>query len=290
MAQVKTPPVPPPFDAARHWRALVERRRVQMDTAYERAGLSSGDYWTRRASAYRRATHERTEADPFFLRVRDALSEDSTVLDVGAGTGRHTLALAPYARRVVAVDPSEAMLGLLREDVESRAISNVETVLSDWMTADVDDADHVICSHVLYPIADVVPFIERLQRHARERAWIYIRVDPLPTDLGLWKEFYGEPLQPQPTFPDLYPVLLQHDIVADVEIVEHRFTLTYDSLDEAVAQARHTLCLREDDEASTGKLRTLLQDLLVPHDSGRLGPPMESARSAIVCWTPRTSG
>ena len=281
------PQIPPQTNAAERWRALVERRRVQMDTAYAQAEISSGDYWARRAPAYRAAMHRRTDADPFFLRVKEHVSRQTTVIDVGAGTGRHTIALAPFVRRVVAVDPSEAMLGLLRQDVAAESLSNVDTVLAEWMQADVEPADVVICSHVLYPIADVVPFIEKLQAHARRRVWVYLRVDPLPTDLGLWSEFYGTPLQAQPVLSDLYPVLLQLDIAADVKVVEHRFTLTYESVDEAVTQARHSLCLREDDDQATSKLRGLLDRLLVPHEGGRIGPPIESTRSAMISWIPR---
>ena len=43
------------------------------------------------------------------------LSQDSTVVDLGAGTGQFALAAAQVCRRVVAVDPSPVMLSLLRE-------------------------------------------------------------------------------------------------------------------------------------------------------------------------------
>jgi len=282
------PVIPPTFDAVSRWQAIVERRRAQMDAVYAEAGMSSADYWARRAAAYRKSLHERVDQDPFFMRVQASVSPESEVLDVGAGTGRHTLALAPHVRRVVAVDPSEAMLSLLRQDVAAAALSNVEAIHADWMSAQLEPADAVICSHVLYPIADVVPFIRKLETHARGRVWIYIRVDPLATDLGLWKEFHGIPLQDQPTFVDLYPVLLQMGVVADVEVVEHRFTLTYASVDEAVAQVRNGVCLREDDEEGTARLRALLERLLTRTEAGRYGPPIESARSAIISWARRT--
>src|SRR5579859_4458585 len=105
------PPPPEPIDYVQRWAQLVERRRAQMDAAYAVAGQSSGDYWGRRAKAYRQSLHERMDEDPFFLRVREATTAATSVLDVGAGTGRHTLALAPHVRTVTAVDPSPAMLG-----------------------------------------------------------------------------------------------------------------------------------------------------------------------------------
>jgi len=284
------PPTPEPIDYDARWRQIVERRRAQMDAAYDDSGLRNVDYWGRRAKQYREALHSRADEDPFFLRVRDAVTKDSTVLDVGAGTGRHTLALAPLVRRVTAVDPSQAMLDLLRDDLAEQRITNVDVVQDEWMQAQVEPADAVICSHVFYPIADAAAFARRLDAHARQRVFVYIRVDPLATDLGLWREFYGVPLQGQPVFGDLYPLLEQVGIVADVDIVEHRFTWTFSSMEEAVVQVRNALCLREDDAGADEKLRGLLRERLVESRDGRLGPRIESARSAIISWRGRSAG
>jgi SAM-dependent methyltransferase len=281
------PPPPAPIDYVQRWYDIVERRRVQMDTAYAASGIKNADYWGKRAKTYRQALHQRTEEDPFFVRVRRAVTSESTVLDVGAGTGRHTLALAPHVRHITAVDPSEAMLGFLQQDVAAQAISNVDTVLGDWLQVSVEPADLVICSHVLYPIADPGPFIQRLDQQAAEQVFIYLRVDPMPTDMGLWVEFYGVPLQAQPTALDLLNLLAQIGIMADMEVVEHRFSWTFADIEEAVAQIRNSLCLREDDEAATEKLRALLKERLVGWPNDRLGPAIASSRSAIISWRAR---
>jgi len=284
--------LPPPIEAidyVRRWHDIVERRRVQMDTAYEAAGIKNSDYWGKRAKQYRASLHERMDEDPFLGRIRAATATTSTVLDVGAGTGRHTLALAPQVGRVTAIDPSPAMLGLLREDIASQGLTNVDVVESEWLAANVESADVVICSHVLYPIADVVPFIRKLDEAAKARVFVYLRVDPLPTDMNLWAEFYGVPLQMQPVALDLLNLLDQLGTAADMEVVEHRFTWTFKDLEEAVVQIRNTLCLREEDAAATEKLRTLLDQRLVRWPNGRLGPEVGSARSAIISWSPTSA-
>ena len=139
----------PPIDHIERWRQIVERRRTQMDAAYAEAGTDSGDYWARRAKTYRQALHGGMENDPLLLRVRRDVTPRTTVLDVGAGTGRHTLALAPLAARVTAVEPSRAMLSLLLEDAAAQGLSNVAVVEAEWQAADVEPHDIVICSHVV---------------------------------------------------------------------------------------------------------------------------------------------
>jgi SAM-dependent methyltransferase len=282
------PPEVRPIDFVARWRQIVERRRAQMDAAYARSRIENTDYWGRRAKSYREALHQRMDEDPFLIHVRSAADAGTTVLDVGAGTGRHTLALAPHVARVTAVDPSEAMLGLLQEDVEAHGLRNVDTVLSDWLDAAVAPADLVICSHVLYPIADIRPFLTKLEASARRRVFVYLRADPLPTDMGLWSEFYGVPLQAQPVHMDFVNVLAQMGVMADVEIVEHRFTLTFGTIEEALVQVRNSLCLAEDDAEATARLRRLLDERLIAWPGGRLGPNVASARSAIISWPPRS--
>jgi hypothetical protein len=83
---------------------------------------------------------------------------------------------------------------------------------------------------------------------------------------------------------DLLNALHEMGIAADVTIGEHRFTWTFESVDEAVAQVRQSLCLRDDDEGAATRLRGLLEERLVRWPNGRLGPQIAAARSAIISW------
>ena len=62
------------------------------------------------------------------------LSEDATVVDIGAGTGQFTLAAAEAVRKVVAVDVSPAMLERLRAKLRDRGVGNVECVAGGFLT------------------------------------------------------------------------------------------------------------------------------------------------------------
>jgi ubiquinone/menaquinone biosynthesis C-methylase UbiE len=48
---------------------------------------------------------------------RHGLGADSTLVDLGAGTGTFAIAVAPLCRHVVAVDVSPAMIAMLRDRV-----------------------------------------------------------------------------------------------------------------------------------------------------------------------------
>jgi ubiquinone/menaquinone biosynthesis C-methylase UbiE len=68
------------------------------------------------------------------LLLRRGLTHDSVVVDIGAGTGQFTVAVAPACARVVAVDVSAIMLDRLRAKVRAAGLSNVEVVQAGFLT------------------------------------------------------------------------------------------------------------------------------------------------------------
>ena len=64
------------------------------------------------------------------------LSADSTLVDLGAGTGTFALAAAAHCRRVVAVDISPAMVDAMRTRAAERGVANVEPVHAGFLSYD----------------------------------------------------------------------------------------------------------------------------------------------------------
>src|SRR5204862_275445 len=66
----------------------------------------------------------------------------------------------------------------MRSHIPTR--DNMTVIASSWEDAEVAPADLVICSHVLYGVADPVPFINKLERSARDHVFVMIRESDLP--------------------------------------------------------------------------------------------------------------
>ena len=64
-------------------------------------------------------------------RIAPHLAPDDRVCDAGCGTGHLALALAPYVKRVTAVDISDQALALLAENSRKRGIANIDIRCGD---------------------------------------------------------------------------------------------------------------------------------------------------------------
>jgi ubiquinone/menaquinone biosynthesis C-methylase UbiE len=84
------------------------------------------------------------------------LGPAGTVVDIGAGTGRFALAVAPNAARVVVVDVSPAMLSVVRSRAEEAGFRNIECVQAGFLSYQHTgpDADAVYTRNALHQLPD----------------------------------------------------------------------------------------------------------------------------------------
>jgi SAM-dependent methyltransferase len=73
-------------------------------------------------------------ADDVAVLRSHGLDDDSTVIDLGAGTGTFALAVAPYCGRVIAVDISPAMVAALRAKASSAGVANVAAAQAGFLS------------------------------------------------------------------------------------------------------------------------------------------------------------
>jgi SAM-dependent methyltransferase len=270
--------------AVERWQEMLDARAAQMDAAYAQLGRTSADFWDRRARNYHRATRENVARDPLFLHLTRKVTSQNSVLDVGAGTGRFSLALAPLVQHVTAVEPNAVMLNYLRRDAAALGLSNISSEQTSWQDAPSDlRADIVLCSHVLYPIREIVPFLAKLQAATVEMCYIYMRAKSMDAVLNpLWKHFHGDDRQLEPGYVHALDVLYDMGIYANVEMVQLPSFFTFESLDQAEEQMIEQLIL-PDDARTRGTLRDLLAIWLVERD-GKLYPPVQKMDAAIMSF------
>lgn len=258
------------LDWAERWRDIVRQRSGS-------AGRDHTSYWDRRAPSYARITRHRT--DEFLRVVEPFLSPRKTLIDAGAGAGRHAVPLGELVEWVTAVEPSEGM----RSQIPPR--DNMTIIASTWPDAEVAKADIVICCHVLYGIEEPVPFIAKLQSSARDRVFIMLREGPVPHPATLLRErLVGESAPPTPQFSDLFMLLMQMGIAPDVAFMRYPVLNRYIDMEEALADCRMLIGAGWDET----RARALLEDM-VTRDGDELVIDSGIALSGIAHWQPQAS-
>jgi ubiquinone/menaquinone biosynthesis C-methylase UbiE len=113
--------------------------------------------WDERVDAW-----EEVASSAAFLELRDRICEraaptpDDRVVDLGAGTGLLTLALAPRVAEVTALDISPRMLERLDEHAAADGIDNVRCVVGDLRELPLEDesATLVVSSYAFHHLED----------------------------------------------------------------------------------------------------------------------------------------
>lgn len=269
-----------PIDYAARWRALVAGRDDQRGADY-RDGDAERDPWRKRAGRFATYSNRQLDGDPLFDRLRAMVRPEDTVLDVGAGAGRYAALLAPLVRRVVAVEPSPAMRQHLAERLAASTIENVSIVAAAWPEAAVEAADVVLCSHVVYGVREIAPFMRALDDHARRVCLVSLRVDQHPGHRELSRELFGVTPVRQPALLDLYPVLGELGIVADVQIDPTPGSFRFADHEAALAHYRDRLNVPT---SLAERLHELLAAQLVQAPEGYWRWPGPPPRNAIVSW------
>ena len=208
---------------------------------------------------------------PSLRRALEALPEGGSVLDIGAGGGAASLPLCPPATSVTAVDQSPAMLSAFAELAGTLGIDHTE-VEGLWpdVAGEVGPADVVVCSHVLYNVGDVVPFIAALTSHARRRVVVEITAKHPQSLLNpLWEHFHGVTRPTRPTALDAAAVLRDLGLDVAVEDFEAPPRWTGADWNQQVAFARRRLCLPPEREPEVAELL-----------------PAPAARPLVTLWWP----
>jgi ubiquinone/menaquinone biosynthesis C-methylase UbiE len=125
-------------------------------------------------------------AEEVTLLLRLGLPEDATVVDLGAGTGQFTLAVAPHCARVVAVDVSPVMLTALDTKVQTAGATNIELVQAGFLTYDHlgERADLVYSRYALHHLPDAWKAIALARMRRMLRAGGALRLWDVVYDFG----------------------------------------------------------------------------------------------------------
>ncbi len=167
------------------------------------------NFWNRRADNFQKNVmgekgDKRVNRVLRWLEKQGVELTGKRVLDIGAGPGAFTLAMAQRCREVVALEPAEVMVEYLNAEIKSSALQNVRVIQETWEEVDLEREGLKGAFDLVF--ASMSPGINNLETiekaFACSKGYFYYssfagrrESELMPK---LWRLLYGEELPPWP--------------------------------------------------------------------------------------------
>lgn len=262
------------------WKCQVEENRASSP------GRDCARIWESRESALRFWNMCRKERSRIDQTVWETdISQNSRVLDIGAGPGTLAIPFAQKAEHVTAVEPAEGMCSVMKEKMAEFGVSNIDIVQKRWEDVDIASDlsapyDVVIASFSL-GMKDIQSAVEKMVLASSRYVYLYHFAGPSSWDIQwqiLWPRLHGKAYRLGPKSDVLYNVLYQIGIYPNIRSFRLEHNQPYDSLDEAMA------ALAPQAQVESEEQKALLKDYLsgvLKKEEGKLVLPGSSIRVKI---------
>lgn len=253
----------------------------------------------RRDEAVRASIAERFHEDSLRREKRDdragwiaaniPLDRDTTVLDIGPGTGVLSVAISRRVKRVRTIEPSPAMVSLLNRYLRQEKIANVDCIHKKWEDiVPFEDVTphHVVMASFSLNMRDIRAAVIKMNTLAERHVCLLTFVgNPWWDYRALWPGVHGKEYFVGPDYMDLYNVLYAMGIRADIEIKRTEHVQTFDTLRHAVTFWKSNLGISSPSAMET--VTSYLVKHLIEAD-GKLISRHEM-QTAMIWWTRRPS-
>ncbi|MDR0355343.1 MAG: class I SAM-dependent methyltransferase [Deltaproteobacteria bacterium] len=201
------------------------------------------DFWNRRADTFPRYSDSPNSFGSDMLELAKSLGvtfQDSSVLDIGAGSGQYTLKIAQMAKKVVALDLSDKMLAVSKVDAQALGLSNIEYVLSSWLDYPLPGPFDVVFASMCPALRSDEAINKLLESVGRSLVHIgfYDYVDPAP--MAALINHYGVSKKKFNSGPEMRRWFDDHSLPCRHVQKSGRWVVDYDR-DEAVSWCRTIL-------------------------------------------------
>lgn len=262
------------------WGRRVRANNEQADRVRE--APAHPDFYAPVAASFK-ADPRRTD-EPTLDVLRSLVVPGETWLDIGAGGGRYALPLALAGAKVLALDPSEGMLSVLREAASEFAVQGVTPIPGRWPESAPVPSDVAFISHVGYDVAEIGPFITAMEASAR-RLCVAVLLSEAPATQAavLWPPVHGEERNLLPALPEFLALLLARGKLFTVWLGE-RPAPGYPSLEAIEGFVRQQLFI-EPEGRFTERMRRAIRELAKERD-GRFFLSDRPVAVGVVTWKP----
>jgi len=141
--------------------------------------LTKASFWDEIADIEEESKHQVSELTVKQLR-KIPVDPESTVLEIGPGTGRLTIPLAKAARKVTVVEPSREMISHLMANAKRNQVDNIVFVNKRWeevvVGKDLEVHDIVIASFSLFMV-NIEEALAKMNEAAKRAVYLAVSAE-----------------------------------------------------------------------------------------------------------------
>jgi len=183
-----------------------------------------------------KGTSKNDKIDVEFCRMKRFINPDSSVLDIGAGTGRLAIPLAKMVKNVTVVEPARIFMMLLRENAERERIDNIEFVENLWTDFQPRKKYDLVYATWSPSIRDPAALMKM-----HRSSCSYCALEMVASPYQDW-DFYGqiypmvmeEDFRSHGNYLNILTTLYEHEIYANLETWEFKDEIKYTGMKEAL--------------------------------------------------------
>ncbi len=265
------------------WKEIVT---VKMSTQGQNGEVQAEDYWKEKVRHFKaKSTKSQANSSSSRQLIASKLKEnpDSTLLDIGAGSGDWCESLATYAKKITALEPSDTMAELIVERIRSGRIENIEWVKGKWPGIDIEPHDFTLASHSMYGETNFKPFIEKMISCSRRGCFLILKVLFTKTIMAkASRRILGQPYD-SPCFQIAYNALHQMGIFPNVMMDRSKTWKSWsnNSMEEALEDIKNRFGIASVTDHDDFLISLLESDLT--EKDGKFFWPV-GVGSALVYW------
>jgi SAM-dependent methyltransferase len=159
------------------WKDFV--RKTSYKNSLAEKNISNDEFW-RSYGIYDQVLMLSGYPGELLAKISSFIEPETTLLDIGAGTGAFAIPLSKITSKTIAIDPSQYQLQILLEKAREEGLTNITTIEKEWEDVEPSEIacsiDYALAAYSLFD-EDIESFLHRMINIARKGIFIVFRAN-----------------------------------------------------------------------------------------------------------------
>ncbi len=153
------------------WIDVIKNRekRYSIRAFSDEAELS---FWNEYSKKYDTVPSLYEYAPNIFPILKRIIGENKNIIEIGSGTGKFTIPISKFSKKIIAVDFSKDMLNILKQKVKLANIENIDFINSKYEDTQLNKVDVLLSVNSIYRMLNLKNILKKMKDNVKEKVII----------------------------------------------------------------------------------------------------------------------